>query len=30
LVVPASDPMLDAAALPSALDAAGCPLLLVR
>jgi len=30
LVVPASDPALDAAALPDALDAAGCPLLLVR
>jgi len=30
LVVPASDPTLDAAALPDALDAAGCPLLLVR
>jgi len=30
LVAPASDPTLDAAALPAALDAAGCPLLLVR
>lgn len=30
LVAPASDPTLDAAALPDALDAAGCPLLLVR